>query len=136
MIAANLCFEPTVGLLIRRELLMRSVRFNGDIITQAVSHVAQLEWEWVHGWTAELVQFLLDDETHGAANREVLTGVARRTGCRSPTRRRRRSQPVFDELPAGIAFDDARANVRIDFDALLRGVRRDRAGRAAAGGAR
>ena len=33
--AANLCFEPTVGLLIRRELLMRSVRFNGDIVTQA-----------------------------------------------------------------------------------------------------
>jgi len=25
---------------------------------------------------------------------------------------------VFDELPAGIEFDDARANVRIDFDAL------------------
>ena len=36
--AANLCFEPTVGLLIRRELLMRSVRFNGDIVTQALSH--------------------------------------------------------------------------------------------------
>ena len=53
--AANLCFEPIVGLLIRRELLMRSVRFNGDIVTQALSHVAQLEWEWVRGWTAELV---------------------------------------------------------------------------------
>ena len=54
LIAVNLCFEPAVGLLIRRELLMRSVRFNGDIVTQAVNHVAQLEWEWVHGWTVEL----------------------------------------------------------------------------------
>ena len=35
VIAANVCFEPTVGLMIRRELLMRSVRFNGDIITHA-----------------------------------------------------------------------------------------------------
>ena len=29
-------------------------------------------------------------------------------------------EPVFDELPAGIAFEDARANVRIDVDELLR----------------
>jgi propane 2-monooxygenase small subunit len=117
VIAANLCFEPTVGLLIRRELLMRSVRFNGDIVTQAVSHVAQLEWEWVHGWTAELVKFLLDDETHREANREVLTewladwlplaGEAAQA-----------LEPVFDELPAGIGFEDARTNTRIDFDVL------------------
>ena len=41
VIATNVCFEPLVGLLVRRELLMRSVRFNGDILTQAISHVAQ-----------------------------------------------------------------------------------------------
>ena len=29
VIAANLCFEPVVGLLLRRELLMRSVRLTG-----------------------------------------------------------------------------------------------------------
>ena len=86
VIAANLCFEPTVGLLIRRELLMRSVRFNGDIITQAVSHVAQLEWEWVHGWTVELVKFLLDDadarggEPRGADRVAGRLAAARRRG--------------------------------------------------------
>jgi propane monooxygenase small subunit len=117
VIAANLCFEPTVGLLIRRELLMRSVRFNGDIVTHAVSHVAQLEWEWVHGWTAELVTFLLDDETHGVANREVLEAwLADWLPLADEAAAALR--PVFDELPAGIEFDDARANVRIDFDAL------------------
>jgi propane 2-monooxygenase small subunit len=117
VIGANLCFEPAVGLLIRRELLMRSVRFNGDIVTQAVSHVAQLEWEWVQTWTAELVTFLLDDANHAAANREVLTGwladwlpLADEAALAL--------EPVFDELPAGIAFDEARANARIDFDAL------------------
>ena len=28
-------------------------------------------------------------------------------------------KPVFEQLPAGIAFDDARANVQIDVDELL-----------------
>ena len=118
MFAANLCFEPIVGLLIRRELLMRSVRFNGDIVTQAVSHVAQLEWEWVRGWTAELMRFVLEDAEHGAANRAVRRRLA---GGLAAARRgggARRCSPVFDELPAGISFDDARANVRIDVDEL------------------
>jgi hypothetical protein len=111
------CFEPLVGLLIRRELLMRSVRFNGDILTNALSHVAQTEWEWVRGWTVELVKFVLEDAEHGAANRAVLAEwmadwmplaeeAAHALG------------PVFGALPAGIAFDDARANVRIDFDEM------------------
>ena len=35
VVATNLCFEPMVGILIRRELLMRSPRFNRDIVTPA-----------------------------------------------------------------------------------------------------
>lgn len=116
--AANMCFETTFGLMTRRELLMRSVRFNGDIITQAVSHVAQLEWEWVRNWTAELMGFVLADEEHGEANRVVLDGwladwmpLAEEAALGL--------KPVFDQLPAGISFDDARANVQIDVDELL-----------------
>ena len=90
IIAMNLCFEPVVGLLIRRELLMRSVKFNGDLITQAVNHVAQLEWEWARGWTAELVRFVCEDAEHGAANREVV-GDGWPSGCPRRTQRRRRS---------------------------------------------
>jgi len=106
-----------VGLLIRRELLMRSVRFNGDIVTQAVNHVAQLEWEWVHGWTVELVKFLLEDSEHGAANRDVLADWL--ADWLPPAEDAAQAlQPVFAELPAGIGFEDARANARIDFDEL------------------
>jgi hypothetical protein len=118
VVATNVCFEPTVGLLIRRELLMRSVRFNGDILTQALSHVAQLEWEWVQGWTVDLVRFLLEDEEHGAANGEVLSGwladwqpFAEDAAMGV--------QAVFDDLPAGIPFEQARANVQIDVDQLM-----------------
>jgi hypothetical protein len=117
VIATNVCFEPRVGLLIRRELLMRSVRFNGDILTQAISHVAQSEWEWVRGWTVELMRFLLDDAEHGAANRDVLAGwladwdpLAEEAALAI--------EAVFAELPAGISFDEARANVQIDIDEL------------------
>jgi hypothetical protein len=118
VIATNVCFEPIVGLLIRRELLMRSVRFNGDILTQALSHVAQLEWEWVRGWTVELVKFVSEDAEHGAANRDVLSGwLAEWTPLAEEAAEG--VQPVFDDLPAGISFDDARANVRIDVDELL-----------------
>jgi propane 2-monooxygenase small subunit len=116
--ATNICFEPAVGILIRRELFMRSVRFNGDILTHAVTHVAQLEWEWVREWTAELARFVLADPEHGSANRDVLdrwladwTPLAEEAALAL--------RPVFAELPAGIPFDDARANVQIDRDELM-----------------
>jgi propane 2-monooxygenase small subunit len=118
VIATNVCFEPMVGLMIRRELLMRSVRFNGDIVTQAVSHVAQLEWEWVRGWTVDLVKFVAEDPEHGAANREVLAGwLAEWLPLADEAAGGTRA--VFDDLPAGISFEDARVNVRIDVDALM-----------------
>jgi hypothetical protein len=113
MIATNLCLEPTVGILLRRELLMRSPRFNGDIVTPALNHVAQSEWEWVRDWTVELVNFVLADEQHGAANRDVLTGwIADWQPLADEAAEALRA--IFDELPAGISFDDARANTEID----------------------
>jgi propane 2-monooxygenase small subunit len=117
VIATNVLLEPLVGLLIRREMLMRSVRFNGDILTHALSHVAQTEWEWVRGWTVEFTKFTLEDAEHGAANREVL---AEWMADWMPLAEEAAAAlgPVFAALPAGIAFDDAQANVRIDFDEL------------------
>src|SRR4051812_16882061 len=115
--AANVCFETTFGLLIRRELFMRSVRFNGDILTHALSHVAQLEWEWVRNWTAELMKFVLADEEHGDANRAVLTGWLEEWRPLADEAALG-MEPVFAALPAGISFEDARANVQIDVDEL------------------
>jgi propane 2-monooxygenase small subunit len=132
VIAVNVCFEPAVGLMIRRELLMRSVRFNGDILTQAVSHVAQLEWEWVRGWTVDFVKFATEDAEHGEANQEVLAGwVAEWAPLADEAAQGLKA--IFEDLPAGIAFDDARANVKIDVDALMEEC--GLAAAAAAGGA-
>jgi hypothetical protein len=118
IVATNLCFEPVVGILIRRELLMRSVKFNGDLITQAVNHVAQLEWEWVRGWTAEFVRFVCEDEDHGGGNREVVDGWVAEWLPEAHAAAEALA-PIFDQLPAGIAFADARVNVQIDVDELF-----------------
>lgn len=113
IVAANLCFEPLVGVLLRRELLMRAPKWGGDAVTSAVGHVAQQEWAWIRDWTAELVRFVLADESHGAANREVL---ARWVAEWHPLAAEALDalEPVFGELPAGPSFDEVRANVEVD----------------------
>jgi NAD(P)H-flavin reductase/ferredoxin len=68
LIAANLCFEPVVGTLIRRELGIRGAAANGDTVTPVLARVATQEWEWIRAWTLELVRFLSEDSEHGPAN--------------------------------------------------------------------
>lgn len=74
IVAANLVFEPLVGVLLRRELGIRAATAGGDAVTPVVARSGQLEWEWIRGWSAGLARFLLADERHGAHNREVLDG--------------------------------------------------------------
>ena len=69
IVAANLCFEPIVGTLIRRELGTRAAAANGDTVTTVLASVATQEWEWIRAWSTELSRFLLADELHGAENR-------------------------------------------------------------------
>ena len=74
IVAANLCFEPIVGTLIRRELGTRAAAANGDTVTTVLARAATQEWEWIRGWTTELCRFLLADERHAAANRAQISG--------------------------------------------------------------
>ena len=61
VIAANLCFEPVVGTLIRRELGTRAAAASGDVVTPVLARAATQEWEWTRDWTVALVRFLLPD---------------------------------------------------------------------------
>ncbi len=74
IVAANLCFEPTVGTLIRRELGTRAAAASGDTVTPVLARVATQEWEWARAWTVALVRLLVADEGHGAHNRSVVDG--------------------------------------------------------------
>ncbi len=74
LVAANLCFEPVVGTLIRREMGIRTAAVNGDTVTPVLGRVASQEWEWARAWTVELVRMLLADGEFGAANRQLISG--------------------------------------------------------------
>ena len=56
VVAANLCFEPIVGTLIRRELGIRAAAANGDTVTPVLARAASQEWEWARAWTVALVR--------------------------------------------------------------------------------
>jgi NAD(P)H-flavin reductase/ferredoxin len=73
IVAANLCFEPVIGTLLRRELGTRAAAANGDVVTPVLAGVATREWEWARAWSTALSRFLLADPEHGAANRAQLT---------------------------------------------------------------
>ena len=101
LIAANLCFEPIVGTLVRRELGTRAASAHGDTITPVLARAETQEWEWARRWTVELTRFLLADAEHGDANRDVIAGWVRdwlpggagrrrRAGAGGRRRRRRR----------------------------------------------
>ncbi len=51
IVAANICFEPIVGTLLRRELGIRAAAANGDTVTPVLARVATQEWEWARAWT-------------------------------------------------------------------------------------
>lgn len=77
LVAANLCFEPIVGAMVRRELGIRAATLHRDTVTPVVARVAQAEAAWISRWTGELTRFLLADAEYGAANRDVLAGWLR-----------------------------------------------------------
>ncbi|MGZ6709986.1 MAG: MmoB/DmpM family protein [Solirubrobacteraceae bacterium] len=74
IVAANLCFEPAVGTLIRRELGTRAAAAAGDTVTPVLARAATQEWEWARAWTVALVGMLISDAAHGPHNRAVIEG--------------------------------------------------------------
>ena len=74
LVAANLCFEPRVGTLLRREVGIRAAARHGDTVTPVLARVATEEWEWARGWSADLVAMLVADPVHGEHNRSTIEG--------------------------------------------------------------
>jgi NAD(P)H-flavin reductase/ferredoxin len=115
VIAANLCFEPIVGTLIRRELGIRAAAANGDTVTPVLARVATQEWEWIRSWTLEFVRFLCDDPEHGAANREL---IDRWVGDWQPAAFEA-AAALAPLAPPGVDPERAVADVRAYADAML-----------------
>ena len=72
--ATNIVFEPLVGELFRSGFLMRVSAANGDFITPTVFSAAEADYERNLANTIDLIYLLANDETHGAANRQLFQG--------------------------------------------------------------
>jgi propane monooxygenase reductase subunit len=111
IVAANLCLEPIVGTLIRRELGTRAAAANGDSVTPVLARVETQEWEWSRAWTTALTRFLLDDERHGALNREVIAGWVREW-LPQALEAAVALMPLAEQVPSGIDLELAIDRVR------------------------
>jgi propane 2-monooxygenase small subunit len=111
VVAANLCFEPIVGTLLRRELGIRAATANGDTVTPTLARVETQEWEWARAWTVALVRFLIEDSSHGAANRALINGWI---GTWQPLAVEALVAlvPLAARVPRGIDVERAQAGVR------------------------
>ncbi len=111
IVAANLCLEPLVGTLIRRELGTRAAAANGDIVTPVLARVETQEWEWARAWSTELCRFLLADPDHGVANRER---IAAWVGEWLPeaVEAALALLPIAERIPAGIDVPEALERIR------------------------
>jgi NAD(P)H-flavin reductase/ferredoxin len=118
IVAANLCFEPVVTTLLRRELGTRAAAANGDTVTPVLARVETQEWEWARGWTVELMRFLLDDPEHGESNRELVSGWVR-DWLPDALEAALALAPLAKEVPVGIDEQQAVERVREYAGAVL-----------------
>jgi NAD(P)H-flavin reductase/ferredoxin len=118
IVAANLCLEPILGTLIRRELGTRAAAGSGDTVTPVLARVATQEWEWVRAWSTELCRFLLADEAHGAANRAQI-GAWTRDWMPQAIEAALALAPFAASVPSGVDIGGAIGRVRDYAGAML-----------------
>jgi hypothetical protein len=118
IVAANVCFEPLVGTLLRRELGIRAAAANGDTVTPVLARVATQEWEWTRGWTVELMRYVVDDDVHGAENRARIAGWVQ-DWLPQAMEAALALAPIAERLPVGIDIAQATERARDDVGAVL-----------------
>jgi hypothetical protein len=117
VIATNLCIEPLVGNLLRREMLMVPASLNGDPVTPVIIGNAQREWLWYRDWTSELLRFCVADDEYGAQNRDVLAGWAADWNAKADQAADALATEL-ERVPRSRPPADALAQVRRERDAL------------------
>lgn len=118
IVAANVCFEPLAGNLLRRDLGIRAAARNGDTVTPVLSRVAAQEWEWARDWTAAFARFVGGDERHGEENRSQLEAWIREW-LPEALDATLALGAIAERLPVGIDVERASDNVRGDAAAVF-----------------
>jgi propane monooxygenase small subunit len=81
VVAANIVFEPLIGVLLRRDLLMNAASASRDLVTPVFGRVAQAEWKWGRAWSTAFVADLAQDPQYGEENRELISGWVEEWGA-------------------------------------------------------
>jgi len=98
VVAINLCFDRLFGELAKVEYFSRFAAANGDIVTPIIIASSEADTARTMRWTKTLFEHLLNDETHGAKNKEIITGWIAKwneyalDACEA-------FAPVFDQAP-------------------------------------
>lgn len=122
IVAVNCVFEPRVGDLVRREILMKNAVLNGDSVTPILIGATERDWQRNRRWTDELVKLLLADAVHGEENRKTFRGWLEKwtpsagAACEA-------LRPLWDDIPTTVnTFDEALARSRAAADAHVAGM--------------
>jgi propane monooxygenase small subunit len=74
LFAANVIFEPLVGVLFRSNLVMQIAARNGDYVTPTLVGAGEHDYDRDRRYTRALYGMLTADAEHGARNKAVLAG--------------------------------------------------------------
>jgi hypothetical protein len=124
VLAANLCIEPLVGNLLRREMLLVPASANGDSVTPVIIGNAQREWLWVRDWTAEVVRFCVEDEEFGDHNRAVLSDWTQSWNAEAEAAADALAAEI-DRVPRARPASESLEQVRRERDELQSALRRE-----------
>ena len=107
--ATNLVFEPLVGELFRSGFLMQAGAPNHDFMTPSVIAAAEGDYERNLANTIDLIYLLVNDETHGAANRTLFQGWVMKHAALAD-KAAKQLQPIWSQAHAKpVSFAEAQA---------------------------
>jgi propane monooxygenase small subunit len=117
--AANVIFEPLVGVLFRSDLMMQIAARNGDYITPTLVGAGEHDYNRDLRYTRALFSLLADDEKHGADNRTVMQGWLDAWAPVS-SRAAHELQPIWSQpSERTVTFADSWAAATEDFKTLI-----------------
>ncbi|MEJ7872061.1 MAG: aromatic/alkene monooxygenase hydroxylase subunit beta [Rubrobacteraceae bacterium] len=118
--ATNIIFEPLVGELFRGQFVMRFAPPHGDALTGSVIGVSEREFKDRDlRWTKDLFTLMIEDETHGEENKELMQewlakwvplSIAAAKGL----------EPIWSEPDVKVAdFEESFERVKSRFEGIL-----------------
>jgi propane monooxygenase small subunit len=120
--ATNCVYEPLCGELFRSQFVMQFAAPHGDFVTPTITGLAEYEYERNLASCLDLLQLLVNDPQHGAANKRVMEEWL---GQWTPysLKAARGLQPIWSQPKTKVLrFEDAFDRAKHRFETILSGL--------------